>query len=363
MADKIKPQISTGDPHTVLTTKEVGETISRLAVRVSPEAEKHMRNFIETSSRLVRHMNLQFWFEMLERARAASQVASNSLQRTNHALEAAQRDLSQTEPTHTLRLLVWFLCWLTCAAGEYVITWSTLPFVLNVPEDTLLAFAISAVPVAALTVLEWVIARALEEPYQHAIESLATLSKLRHRMVQGTMTLFLLLLLAGNLATIRLLAHAREESVKLRQVLTQDVSGTGEVSVDYAVINSAVMAVSMAVVVDGALLFLLAMNDLKKLNQRMSAQVRALIYRRKLSRSEHASHFAEAEKKKWENRWNDRVAFADWIAEDFRNKHLLDLQQVLDRKFPQPASPSLEEIVNMALSAPANSAKRAVEAS
>jgi hypothetical protein len=68
--------------------------------------------------------------------------------------------------------------------------------------------------VAMLTVKEWGIERVLEEPYQAARQSAATLTPFLRRFALATMSAFVIALLAGNLLTVGLLARAREESVK-----------------------------------------------------------------------------------------------------------------------------------------------------
>src|SRR5262249_47571704 len=154
----------------------------------------------------------------------------------------------------------------------------------------------------------WVLARVLEEPYLAARQSVNAMTRVQRRVAHAAMLLFLLAVLVGNVFTIQLLAKAREESVKLRQVLENTDSETGDVVVDQAAINRAITAVSLAVVVDGSILFLVMIADLKNLDRRIRANIRFVLGKRRLPPRERAYLEAQAKEASCHETWNNREA-------------------------------------------------------
>jgi len=245
------------------------------------------------------------------------------------------------------------MCWAICVVGEFSITWQTLPFALNVSSHSFLGVAIGAVPVAALTVVEWVLARGVEHPYQEALTTLSAASTWRRWAANTVMGIFLVLLLVGNIQTIRLLGYAREESAKLHRIYenrsqerpTAD-SAPAEPEVNYQIINKAIMAVSVAVVVDGALLLLLGMHDLDKFGRRLNARFRVTVYHRWSEKAEKVLSEAQPVENAWTKVWEEREKRGEIIEEEFRRQHLVKLQEVLDRKPPIAAHVSIEAMVD-----------------
>lgn len=348
---------------TVLTTTVAEEAIRRLTPPVSEAVQARVYELIDADARVVRTLNLRRWFAELEKAKAAAQYSLLRLEETRRRLAAAWRDLEQSEPVKLLKAFLCFLCWIACAGGEFAITWSTIPFALNIPEESFLGIVVSAIPVAALTVLEWAIARALEEPYQEAFRSYSatvhTASRFRRLSAHVLMGVFLAVLIAGNLYTVRLLASARGQAATLRHNLERGAD-EAEQAVDEAVIDRAIVAVSVAVVVDGALLFLIMWGDVKSLNLRLRASLRIALDGRRLTRREKTYLDARAVEASIQRDWDERVERVDAIVEDFKARRLLELRQVLDREVVA-ATRTLDEIVDDILVRSATSPARQSE--
>lgn len=333
----------------ILTLNDVSQEIRKVQAPVSQSMEQRLRNLIEASVAMVTSLNLQQWFERLQQAIAKRQFAEARLDETGNRLREAREELRDLEPARLLKFMVCTTCWLVCSAGEFAITWSTLPFVLNIPEDSALGIAISAVVVAMLTVIEWVIARALEEPYQMTRNSVGTMTRGHRGVTMGLMAAFLALLLAGNLYTVRVLASAREESVKLRQNLEQQNS-EGLLEIDQQVIDRAITAVSIAVVIDGSILFLVMIADLKNLDRRLRATLRAATHGRRLPGRERAFLEARAAEAAQQRVWDDREVRIAAVQAEFRERCLFELQTARERTQPGPPAPSTEQLVDRTLS-------------
>ncbi len=356
MKHQIIPQTD-GAPHDLINTSRVADTISQFSAPISEATEKHTRELIRTAARLVSEWNMQRWFAAMERAKATAQYLRNRVMDVQSALANARRDLEGTKPVNCLKLLVCMICWFVCIAGELTLSWTTLPYALDVHADTVLGVAIAAIPVAALTVVEWIFARGVEEPYHQALNAASTGSSWRRVVAVMAMAVFLTLVLVGNIQTIRFLAQAREEASKVRRLDDSTVQQGRELdsaapqeknTVNYKAIDQMIMAVGVMAVVDGALLFLIGMQDWHNLTRRLQAQARVSWHAGRCAKAERLLSESLPIEQQWTRVWEERERYSEAIAEDFSWFHLAKLQEKIDNKPALPA-PSIEELVEDAL--------------
>jgi len=189
-----------------------------------------------------------------------------------------------------LKILIWALCASACFAAEFVLSWNALCFVLNVEKCTVLGVLLGLAPPSGLAVLEVVIARLFEDPWQ---ELRASAQSTRRTAVRLSMALLLLALAAGNGITIWHLAKAREVAAQLEAVLdrslTPDETEKEMANIDRTAIDRAVLWVSLLVSIDGAIFLLLSLGAGKEIHNRRIAD-RDLAR----ARSEHARLETEA---------------------------------------------------------------------
>jgi hypothetical protein len=206
-----------------------------------------------------------------EFARVLASESTEELAR-NRVAEARKEvaEAEQAAKTHGARgswvkVAIWTLCGTACFAAEFVLTWTALCFVLNVERFSVLGVLLGLAPPSGLAVLEVVLARLFEEPWQRM--RAATASP-RGLLVRITMGILLVVLAAGNGLTILHLAKAREEAGKATRALA-DTHDNTPAQIDQEAIDRAVLSVSLLVTIDGALFLLLSLAEGARLRSRI----------------------------------------------------------------------------------------------
>jgi len=346
----------------ILTLNDVSREIQKINAPLTRFQEDRLRGLIESSANMLAPINFQHWFEKLQQALGKWRLLAARVAEARARLQQAELELKTGKPAHLLKVIVCAVCWLVCLAGEFAFTYTTLPFILNIEEDNILGIALSALVVAMLTVLEWALARGLEEPYQEARNVLGPRRPL-HWLGIGIMAAFLITLFAGNLYTVGLLASARQESIAFRDSLERmknsvpagmlansshpDVQSVAEPN--RKVIDRAITVVSVAVVVDGSILFLVLVVDLENLYRRFRANRTAAAQRRRLPDLERVLGEAEAEAAARQHVWDQREERIAAIRESFHARCHFELDTRLAAVHIEPPIPDLERLVAKAL--------------
>lgn len=156
-----------------------------------------------------------------------------------------------------VKVAIWAVFAVACFAAEFVLTWTALCFVLNVQRNSVLGVLLGLAPPSGLAVLEIVLARLFEDPWQKLRRAAASGKKLAINVVMATLLVALAL---GNGMMIVHLAKAREEAAKLQRALTQTDSDA-DPDVDQAAIDQAILLVSILVTADGAVFLLLSLGE------------------------------------------------------------------------------------------------------
>jgi hypothetical protein len=232
-------------------------------------------------------------YSTMRNAEADAELAAARLQGARAALEQAKTAADAADRRGSwLKIVIWAVCASACFAAEFVLSWNALCFVLNVEKFTVLGVLLGLAPPSGLAVLEVVIARLFEDPWQELRFSAAST---RRTFVRVAMAVLLLALAAGNGITIWHLAKAREVAVQLEDVLNRNLAPDATekelAKLDRTAIDRAVLWVSLLVSIDGAIFLLLSLGAGKEIHNRRIAD-------RELAkaRSEHARLETEAAK-------------------------------------------------------------------
>jgi hypothetical protein len=225
------------------------------------------------------------WLGQLIEA-CAEQVRRNVERDRVERLETARAEMTQAEArreAHAPRTAAAEAAYVACPAGswvlalimtpffvacvtlEFVLSWVTLPLLLGIDQLSPVGVLLGVGPTGALAVLKLVIARLFEEPYQ-AVRHQA--GALRPRILAiALMTVFLLAVGVLNAYTIVLLADVREDVMLAARALADEPS-----SLEYTPVDSrtAIVAVSLAASIDGAIFFLVAWNEAVQWRRRRS---------------------------------------------------------------------------------------------
>lgn len=208
----------------------------------------------------------------LKSAETGADLARKRLDAGEAALTEAEKQVG-TSPANGswVKVFIWSLCGLACFAAEFVLTWTSLCFVLDVPKMSVLGVLLGLAPPSGLAVLEVFLARLFEEPWQRLQASPATG---RRFWTNVAMTSLLASLAAGNALTIVHLAKAREEAIKIqRALLSEEDAPATPVKFDQAAIDRAIVWISVFVSVDGSVFLLLGLAQGARLGERRRVSV------------------------------------------------------------------------------------------
>jgi hypothetical protein len=233
---------------------------------LSDRGRAHAEAFIEADVAMVQHAVQRRKRE--ERGQAQAAVTDVQAQRTAHAPRVtAAEALYAASPTGSWILAVLFTpFFLACLGMEFILSWVTLPLLFGVARTSALGIMLGLGPTSAVAVLKVVIARLVEEPYQQLRGAMAT-SRLHRVAIVTVMVLFAVALGVFNVYTLVVQADVREAVAKAERILRTSPD-------DYVPIDShdAVVAVSVAAAVDGAIFFLLAWNEAQLWRRRRTAR-------------------------------------------------------------------------------------------
>ena len=259
-------------------------------------------------------------YSAVRTAEADAELAAARLDAGRVALSRAKTAADVADRRESwLKILIWALCASACFAAEFVLSWNALCFVLNVEKWTVLGVLLGLAPPSGLAVLEVVIARLFEDPWQ---ELRACAASTRRTVARVAMAVLLLALAAGNGITIWRLAKAREVAVQLESVLnrnlTSDATEKELAKLDRTAIDQAVLWVSLLVSVDGAIFLLLSLRAGKEIRNRRIADRELARARSEHTRLETEAARASSEADAVHEGWKTITQKAEGDAERYR---------------------------------------------
>ena len=312
-----------------LTAKTVPELLGRFYPPFfSTGLQPHVKEFIAHAGQLVGQGVKLEYANRLSQAEAAADEEKAQLEDIEGQLEAANQEWAAcaTQPGRPFLAVIYLQGAAICAGAELSLTVMTLPPLLGMDPFSVLGILSSGSIVAALCVVKAVLVRLLEEPWQavtqdalrslvpHAPETpgknirgqftVFILKKLdgiftTRFVVLVLMNVFLLALLAGNLYMIGKLASVREEASRILSVLVEaeSVADLSKLAIDRDIVREAILAVSLLVTFDGAVLLLWGMEEGRRSwrRRKADAQVKRLNALRQTQRTRWRQQQAEVE--------------------------------------------------------------------
>jgi hypothetical protein len=252
-----------GDSHTA----RMEELIREQNFPMTPETRAAMNDLIAAETPMVAHAVLRAKREGLERARTTCQQLQSQVAAHEPRVAETEAARSKALPGSLGCAILMTPFAAACLAMEFVISWSAFCWLFGVEPRSPLGVMLGVGPTAALAVLKVVFARLFEQPYQDLRNGV--LHSPASRVVAGaTMVLILATVGLFNLYTVIVQARLREDvAIAVRNVLEDDDS------VVYEPVDSeeAVVATSLAVSINGAILFVIAWNEAFNWRRRRSA--------------------------------------------------------------------------------------------
>ncbi|MCK4303624.1 MAG: hypothetical protein KAY24_05235, partial [Candidatus Eisenbacteria sp.] len=241
MTERIRFQLVRGEQKSL--TMPAAEVIANIGYPPSPKRLEDLKALIDAESR-------QVALDCIEREKTEHAMALRERDRLSRESEETHQKLTEEEKRRAnaprgsvVRAAIFGGCAVACFLAEFALTWYTLPFVLNIRQHSILGVMVALAPASALAILEVIIARLFEHPWQSAQSAMST-SRMKRATAVGAMVVFLLVLGAGNVTTVIYLAQARENAALVRQYHEQGGSAE-QVELDTERLQRAIVAVSL----------------------------------------------------------------------------------------------------------------------
>jgi hypothetical protein len=322
--------------------------LSGIKFPLRTEARESLLAIVDAECGQLRRAVTNQEYSAMRTAEVDAELATARLQAGRAALDQAKTAADAADRRGSwLKILIWALCASACFAAEFVLSWNALCFVLNVEKLTVLGVLLGLAPPSGLAVLEVVIARLFEDPWQ---ELRASAASTRRALVRAAMAVLLLALAAGNGITIWHLAKAREVAVQVEAVLnrnlTPDATEKELAALDRTAIDRAVLWVSLLVSIDGAIFLLLSLGAGKEIHNRRIADRELVKARSEHGRLETEAASTSSAADAVHESWKAITEKAEGDAERYRAYCLYLLAQ---REAMAAAELSLEQQVSFAL--------------
>jgi hypothetical protein len=271
----------------------------------------------------------------LETARAAKKRIAVLLEGNRRLCEETQKFRpAWTDILKCLTGLFSLTAFTACLVAEFVLTWATLPYILDVERSSFAGIMLALAPTAAMAILKVI----FEITVWNVWETARVHQSIRVRTL-GWLLIVAFLFSVGTLTvyTVSVIAPAREEVVKILQE-PDPAAGQEAQEVDWEKIHRAVFWVSICAAVDGAVFYLIAIKELNILVHLWSLSS----LRRKRRELLKESSDAEAQVKTLEEAWEQIAERTGRVAAHCRERLLLLVE--LARRRPRPAGSFRERV-------------------
>lgn len=329
---------------TIVVTQTVKEIIDQIQGNISDAGKAELLSMGQAESQQAAQAYEQTERLKFELAKAQKDELAAKRAQAGASLKEGEQELADqlVNPGEPFKGTIFMLSFVACFVAEFVLTWLTLPFILSIQRYSFAGLMLAAAPTTALIILDVVLARLIEEPWQ---QLRAATTRLRKCLSWCVMAIFLLTLGALNAYTIAQLAAAREEAMEAKRQLER-IEGDGQVNVDTQALNRAVLAVSICVAVDGALFLLIGLGEWKRRQQRLLRQARVADLQAENEQLTEQFIQATAKVNALERIQETLTDKAADVAAHYRHRLQFHLEQFLNRPpQPIPVAQLVEEIL------------------
>lgn len=205
--------------------------------------------------------------EVLSQKEATADHLQEQIESNGSRIEQTQREIDSIHPGSFVMGVVSLICFAACFAAEYVFNRAVLPWLVNVEAGTLLGVALSMAPATAPVILDRVIVTffGIDDGWEMIRGALSPANRIARHAVRVA---FMVAIGALNLYCIWLLANARG----IASAIASDPLATGLTTLQQHSVNLALLMVSIAVTVDGALFYLFGLHEMRTARQLAQAK-------------------------------------------------------------------------------------------
>ena len=262
-ANRVEDLLGKEAPVTMISISELIRNMPR--AHLTFDVVQSIHRMIDSAMTSLRLQNLQRDRMKLEAARVVATNAAMALEACTTRLTRA-RDYLESIPAESWTKAILYLVCATIGFGaEFALTYATLPYILSVPQESILGILLSAAPASAMVVLDIVLLRVIEEPYQRR----GGAGRWSGRIRVALMAAVLLAVAALSLYMVLILADVREQTTIVHTLVN---SGASHVELDKNMLKWAIRAVSAMVAVSGGVFLLYGLLGLGRLSARRRAQ-------------------------------------------------------------------------------------------
>ena len=303
------------------TSKEVENWIRKKSgVRWNESSRAFAEKCVRACGKVFRRTFIQEFITESRQKKAEWETAQRNHERTTQELQTAEVDLRNIPPANWLWAMLTLACAVIGLTAEYVFTYETLPFLLDIPQGDPLAFFIAAAPVASVVMLDTVIWRLIEEPWRGARNSnIENQAKWRYVSIT-VMVLFLISCATILLYCIGLLAETREEVQKYQQQYAFDTP-----TLDEDLLAATIFWISIGVMVTSAWYLLQGMLEYCQAKKWSKARRTVKRLRSNLQRAEEKLASTTNEMEEYQIRARTLSQEADEVQEAFELMRLGEL--------------------------------------
>jgi hypothetical protein len=271
-------RVPKAEPATIVTCFHPARlmlALGKLRERPDEDLLKVVIDSLKANVELLKDANLTLWHSMLIAATEAAKVVSDQFNKAQTELLAAEARFAETPAPHFHAVLFMLLFASLAILGEYSLTVSTLPGLLSIEPRSLLGLVLGALPLSAAKCLEPAMRRlrSLHEMLIHAARFLV-------RFLAYTIeALVLVSVIVANGIMVTHLAQARDEAVNITNALEAAADGTAadeeheqQPKIDKDVTYKAIVSVSVVIILDAVIFFLLLDDELVLWSLRRSAK-------------------------------------------------------------------------------------------
>jgi hypothetical protein len=205
--------------------------------------------------------------EALSQKEANADHVQEEIELNKARIEQAQRYVDSIHPGCFAVGLVSLICFVACFTAEYVFNAAVLPWLVNVEAGTLLGIALSMAPATAPVILDRVIVTffGIDDGWEMIKGALSPANRIARHTVR---LVFMVAIGVLNLYAIRLLAEARGIAMFLHmQETVTDIT-----ILQQSMLDMALLMVSIAVTVDGAMFYLFGLHEMRTSRQLAQAK-------------------------------------------------------------------------------------------
>ena len=329
---KDKPEGTPAAGVQVVTFGPSFDVLADLQLPLNPAQEKQAREAIRIAKERMKLTVRELKLAELKRAEAEHEIAEARRRQIEDQLREAQQNLRGLPDDHVVAGTAALACFSACVVAEFAFNQQALPWLLDISPRSVIGMLLSLAPATAPLVLELVLPRlfALEDLIGHASPAVSSAIATARRILGK---LFWLAVMLTTLGSLYLVAECREIAAWL--MTHREVTALGDGARRTQQLT--VIALSLALAVNGALFYLFGMAEVRKAWRRWRAGRRTSRLDAEASEARATSARAASDLEVKRYLWNQVDAEAERAAEAYEARELLRLFEMAGRR-EKPAS-------------------------